>query len=231
MESVKPIKILNKIMTESHVNNSSKNIYNVFKEAFESNDPIELFYLRSLLIEQIDYVTEHTKKSDNTLQAFKDIKLALTYSYLDKNINQIKNLITPSHISALEQAFEIQDFKQNFDSMDDISKANDELKDIIETEEITNDEKKILLEICHDVEQAIHNHNILGNKAIKKLHESLLGKLISYGSLIKNIKSKAIKEKLGNLYYKIEKANKAMNTFTNLIDKVSEIINFLPSFS
>jgi uncharacterized Zn finger protein len=226
---MKPIEILEKIVQELSVQNSNKSILIVYREAFNSSDDIELFKLRALLMKQMESSLEHTSKSNNILQTFNEICKGLTYYNLAENIKSIAPFITNAHLTSVEAIFMLQNFKQDFDAVDEIEKLNDELKDIIETEEITSEQKEIILEVCSDVDTAIFEHKITGNNAIKKLHESILMKLTFHENIIKSIKSIEIKNKFIAVCSKVESINKVMNTVTSLASKAKDIIELLSS--
>ena len=225
-----PVEILEKISQEAK-SKANKTIIAVYREAFNSNDDIELYKLRALLMEQMERSLENTNKSKNTLQTFNEIYKALTYPNLVANIEKVAPLMTNAHITSAEAIFTLYEFKQDFDAIDELSELNDELKEIIETEEITPEQKKIILEICHDVDNAKFEHKITGNNAIKKLHETMLGKLIFYSNEIESINSGVIKTGLGKLYNKIDATNKKINTLLSLASKAEPIVEFLSKLS
>ena len=224
-----PIEILEKIAQEATINNNNKSILIVYREAFNSKNDIELFKLRALLMEQMENSLEDTGKSKSKLQTFNEIYKALTYHNLGERIAKIAPLITNAHISTTETIFALHDFKQNFDAIDEISTLNDELKEIIEIEEITSEQKKVILEICNDVDNAKFEHKITGNNAIKKLHENILIKLILHKEIIAAIKDIEIKKKLGVLYSKVDAMNKVMNTIVGIVNKAEKAIDLLPN--
>ena len=223
-----PVEILEKINQEAS-SKTNKTIIAVYREAFNSNNDIELFKLRALLMEQMERSLENTSKSKSTLQTFNEMYKALTYHNLAERIEKIAPLITNAHITSTEAIFALHDFKQDFDAIDEIATLNDELKEIIETEEITPEQKKIILEICHDVDNAKFEHKITGNNAIKKLHETMSGKLILHKNIIESIKNIEIRKKLGAVYSKVEAVNKVMNTIASLANKAKDFIDLLPS--
>jgi hypothetical protein len=223
-----PVEILEKISQEAS-SNTNKTIIAIYREAFNSSNDIELFKLRALLMEQMERSLENTSKSKNTLQTFNDIYKALTHHSLTERIEKISSLISTAHIASAEAIFALHDFKQDFDAIDEISTLNDELKEIIETEEITLEQKKVILEICHDVDNAKFEHKITGNNAIKKLHENMFGKLILHKNIIESIKNIEIRKKLGEVYSKVEAVNKVMNTVASLANKAKDFIDLLPN--
>lgn len=222
-----PVEILEKISQEA-TNRSNNTILSVFREAFGTQDSIELFLLRSFLIDQMKEAIEYTKKRSSTLSTFENIYHALTYPNLNERVEKIAHLITNAHVTSVEAIFALQDFKQDFDSVNDISILNDELKELIETEDIDGETKSLILEICHDVDQAKFEHKITGNNAIRKLHEKLIGKLMFHKRLIESIKSSKIKEKLEKLYSKVESTNKVMNTLASITVKAKDLFELLP---
>lgn len=223
-----PVEILEKISQEAK-SKANKTIIAVYREAFNSNDDIELYKLRALLMEQMERSLENINKSKNTLQTFNEIYKALTYPNLVANIEKVAPLMTNAHITSAEAIFTLYEFKQDFDAIDELSELNDELKEIIETEELTPEQQKVILEICNDVDNAKFEHKITGNNAIKKLYENILVKLILHQEIIATIKDIEIKKKLGVLYSKVEAMNKVMNTIVNIANKAGKVIDLLPN--
>ncbi len=223
-----PVEILEKISQEAK-SKSNKNILVVYREAFSTQNDIELFKLRALLIEQMEKSLESTSKRKSTLDTFSEIYKALTFHNLAEKIEKIAPFITNAHVTSVEAIFNLYDFKQDFDAVDEISELNDELKNVIDTEEITTEQKKIILDICYDVDSAKLEHKITGNSAIKKLHEIMIVKLVLHKKIIANIKNIKIKKKLEAVYSKVEAVNKVMNTMASLVDKSKSFIDLLPN--
>jgi len=222
-----PVEILEKISQEAK-NKSNKNILVVYRESFKSQNDIELFKLRALLIEQMEKSLESTSKRKSTLDTFSEIYKALTFHNLSEKIEKIRPLITNAHVASVEAIFNLYDFKQDFNAVDEISELSDELKEIIDVEEITPEQKKVILEICYDIDSAKLEHKIIGNSAIKKLHEIILGKLMLHKDIIESIKNIEIKKKLGEVYSKVNAVDKMMNTIISLANKTKNLIDLLP---
>jgi len=225
---MKTVEILEKIVQEASIKGNSKSILAVYREAFNSNDDIELFKLRALLMELMETSLESTQKSHSTLQTFNEVCKGLTYPNLTSSINNITPWMTNAHLSSVEAIFNLYKFKQDFDAMNEIETLNDELKEILKTEDITTEQKKIILEICYEIDNAIFEHKIIGNNAIKKLRENILSKIIINKDVLESIKNIEIKKKLGEIYLKIDTINKIMNT---LISIGSKVIDLLPDLS
>ena len=224
-----PINIINKIKDEL-IKNSSQTILAAYKIAFNETDLVKLFQLRSLMLDQISAVMESTSKSNNIKQTFNEISLALAHPNMNDKITIITDRFTSAHISSIEQAFENSKFNQNFEEVEEISELNEKLKESIESEDISDEDKKIILEICSDVDIAKYEHNITGNSAIKKLHEVMLGKLLFYKDIVSTQNPKIVKN-LSNLYEKIVKVNSKMNTITNVASKVDLVIDYIQKLS
>jgi hypothetical protein len=222
-----PIEILEKIVDAS-VQNTSKSILIVYREAFNSKNDIELFKLRALLLKQMENSLEHTNKSKNTLQTFNEIYKGLTYHNLTESIKNIAPYITNAHLTSVEAIFTLQDFKQDFDSIDKIEILNEELKEVIETEEITPEQKEIIVAICNDVDNAIFEHKITGNNAIKTLHEAIIMKLTFHKDIIMSIKSMKIRNKFIAVCSKIESIKVASEYFCNFIFSSLQLYQIIP---
>jgi len=211
-QQINAMEILAQIGELISTGHDSVTIISVYKEAFKEERNIQLFKLRALLLKELEKAFESTNKSKATEKAFEDVYEALSHPNLLNNITHIKNKLTFAHISNLELALSIRDFKQDFESIDEISTLNDELKEVIEKEDITETQKIIIKQICYEIDEAVEEHVITGNSAVQKLHESLIGKFILYQEELKNIDSEKVKNTLSKVYTKIDTLNKAMNT-------------------
>ena len=223
-----PVEILEKISQEAK-DKTNKTIITVYREAFNSMDDIELYKLRALLMEEMERSLESTAKRKSTLDTFSEIYKALTYHNLSEKIERITPFITNAHVTSVEAIFNLHDFKQDFNALDEISELNNELKSIIDTDDITTEQKKVILDICYDVDNAKLEHKITGNSAIKKLHEVMIVKLVIHREIIATIKNIEIKKKLEAVYSKVEAVNKVMNTIASLVDKSKGFIDLLPN--
>lgn len=224
-----PIEIANTIGDLIKSNNAQA-IKTVFDKAFDESNQIKQFKLRVLFIEEIDKAIEKTQKSKNLLSSFEDIRMAITYPNLNEKASTIAGQFTSSHIANIEQVLNINDYNQH-SSIEEISILNDELKEIIETEEISPEERKLLLTICHDIDIAKFEHKITGNNALKKLYDNIIDKFVTNLDVLTSIKSNVIKDKLVEIYKKIETSNNMINTAISVYEKASKICDFINSSS
>lgn len=195
-------------------------ILNIFQKVFETDKHIELLKKRALIIEHCERVAKELGYEDDF---FEEILEGLCFKNLDYPIENIINNFKPykklvistfNHYKSIKKVHEV----------DEIIELSDELKENIETENLTETQKQIVYEVCEAVENAKKEHDIVGNSAIKKLEEILIGKLFLYKDEIKNIKSESIKEKLSKVYKKVVEVNKIMGFVLSLKNNT---INFL----
>jgi hypothetical protein len=222
---VNPIEIAN-IIGDMIQNDSNQAIKTVFDKAFDESNLVEQFKLRVLFIEEIDKAIENTQKSKNLLKSFEDIRIAIAYPNLNEKVLTIAGKFTSSHIATIEQVLNINDYNQH-SSIEEISILNEDLKKIIETEDISTEEKKIILAICRDIDTAKFEHKITGNNALKKLYFNITDKFVTNLDVLTSIKSNAIKNKLVEIYKKIETSNNMINTAISMYEKVSKIYDFI----
>ncbi|NOZ91191.1 MAG: hypothetical protein GXO60_07920 [Epsilonproteobacteria bacterium] len=222
------MEILTKI-SELIINESdSTTIKSIYNKAFNEFDDVKLFKLRYFLLKELEEVYRKTNQSENISKIFQEVYEVISYPHLNNNISLIRQKFTIGHITTLELAFNVKQLKQDFEAMEEISTLNDELKDIIETEDITDVQKAILKQICYEIDEAIEEHVITGNTAVQKLYESLVGKLVLYQEELKNINSDKVKETLSKVYKKVEGLHKVMNTLFSIGSKAKDIIDLLP---
>ena len=165
-----PIEILGKIVDLIQAN-PNKTILDIYRDAFNEKDIVILFKLRALLIEQIEEVIKSVPESKHTSKAFNDLYVGLTQSNLSLTSNYINTYFTSGNVASVGLAFEIKEFKQDFNAINEIVQLKTDLQDSIADEDITQEEEEILLEICYEIDKAAFEHKITGNTAIRKLQE------------------------------------------------------------
>jgi hypothetical protein len=195
-------------------------ILSIFQKVFETKNQIELFKRRAMIIEHCERVAKELGHEDDF---FEEILQGLCFKNLDYPVDNVIINFKPYKKLVISTFKHYQSIKKEHE-VDDIIELCDELKSDIENEDLTEPQKRLMYEICEAVENAKQEHNIVGNSAIKKLQEILMGKLFLYKEEIKNIKSEAIKEKLGKIYKKVDEVNKLMGFALSLKNNT---INFL----
>ena len=205
---------------------SSKNanINFIFKKAFDEQDEVELLLKRGLVIEHCERVI---KELDYEEDHFEDIYKALTFYNLNAETKLIAQFLTKTHKKMIESTFKHYKTVKKIHEVDEIVDLSDDLKSEAENKDLTEIQKVIIYEICEAVENAKKEHDIVGNSAIKKLQEILIGKLFLYKDEIKNIKSEVIKEKLSKVCQKVVEVNKIMGFMLSLKNNTSNFLEML----
>ncbi|MFY4750020.1 hypothetical protein ACOTWV_08895 [Aliarcobacter butzleri] len=196
-------------------------IINIFQQVFETNDEIELFKRRALIIEHCERVAKELDYDDDF---FGEIFQGLCFKNLDYAIENIEKYLTKTHKRMIESTFKHYKSIKKVHEVDEIVDLSEDLKSDIKSEDLTEPQRVLIYEICEAVENAKQEHDIVGNSAIKKLQEILIGKLFLYKDEIKSIKSEVIKEKLSKVYQKVVEVNKIMGFVLSLKNNT---INFL----
>lgn len=202
-------------------NRDNYTILYVFKKIFEEKDEKELLLKRAILIEHCERVI---KELDYDEDYFEDIYKVLTFSNLDSNITNISRFLTKTHKKMILATFNHYKSIKKIHEVDEIIDLSEDLKSDIESEDLTEPQRVLMYEICEAVENAKQEHDIVGNSAIKKLQEILIGKLFLYKDEIKSIKSEVIQEKLSKVYQKVVEVNRIMGFVLSLKNNT---INFL----
>ncbi|MCG3671957.1 hypothetical protein [Aliarcobacter butzleri] len=202
-------------------NSQNSNINYVFKKVFEEQNEVGLLLKRAIVIEHCERVLKELDYDENY---FEDIYKALTFHNLNAEIKHISPFLTKTHKRMIESTFKHYKSIKKIHEVDEIVDLSEDLKSDIESEDLTEPQRVLMYEICEAVENAKQEHDIVGNSAIKKLQEILIGKLFLYKDEIKNIKSEVIKEKLSKVYQKVVEVNKIMGFVLSLKNNT---INFL----
>lgn len=202
-------------------NSQNSNINYVFKKVFEEQNEVGLLLKRAIVIEHCERVLKELDYDENY---FEDIYKALTFHNLNAEIKHISPFLTKTHKRMIESTFKHYKSIKKIHEVDEIVDLSEDLKSDIESEDLTEPQRVLMYEICEAVENAKQEHDIVGNSAIKKLQEILIGKLFLYKDEIKSIKSEVIQEKLSKVYQKVVEVNKIMGFVLSLKNNT---INFL----
>ncbi|MFY4859074.1 hypothetical protein ACOTVM_00815 [Aliarcobacter butzleri] len=202
-------------------NSQNSNINYVFKKVFEEQNEVGLLLKRAIVIEHCERVLKELDYDENY---FEDIYKAVTFHNLNAEIKHISPFLTKTHKRMIESTFKHYKSIKKIHEVDEIVDLSEDLKSDIESEDLTEPQRVLMYEICEAVENAKQEHDIVGNSAIKKLQEILIGKLFLYKDEIKSIKSEVIQEKLSKVYQKVVEVNKIMGFVLSLKNNT---INFL----
>lgn len=202
-------------------NSQNSNINYVFKKVFEEQNEVGLLLKRAIVIEHCERVLKELDYDENY---FEDIYKALTFHNLNVEIKHISHFLTKTHKRMIESTFKHYKSIKKIHEVDEIVDLSEDLKSDIESEDLTEPQRVLMYEICEAVQNAKQEHDIVGNSAIKKLQEILIGKLFLYKDEIKSIKSEVIQEKLSKVYQKVVEVNKIMGFVLSLKNNT---INFL----
>lgn len=205
--------------------NKGHTLFEIFRKVFEENDPIELLKKRALIVEECERVIKEVDADENSLI---DIYNVLSYNNLSTKLIDVKPALASKDASHAKILFSFHENIQRPHDVEDIIKVSDELKEeVANDEDVTEEQKLIIYEICDAVEDAKKEHIITGNNAIKKLYEILIGKTFLYRKELTSIKSTKIKQKLMKVYKKVEEVNKLMGYLISIKNNVSEFIGLL----
>lgn len=209
---------------------STLTVWGVFAEAFDERDPVELLKKRAFLIEHCEYVLKELKLEEEELGGFKDVFEALSHNNLKEQMNVLSDLLTPTHKVMVRSTFKFYGFKQvrREHDVQELVNISRELRDeICADEDLTQEQKEVLLDVCNAVEQSKDEHDMVGNHAISKLHERLVGKAMLSQNVFSSIKNKVILEKVKKLYAEVQKVNEIMGFLISMGDKFQKVLGFL----
>jgi len=208
-----PIIIANTI-AEMIEENENQQINSVYKKAFDENDPIKLFKLRYLFIEEMEKTLKNKNNSKSDKKTFEAICNALIYPNLTSNISTIKQNFTSPYISFIENLFE----NHPSNIIYEVQVLNKELKELIDKEDLEAEEKEVISTICDDIDNLESDYEDKGINAFVDFIKKLKNKNLS---IIKNTKSIEI---ITNMIGKIKKINETYEDISSFITNGLEIL-------
>lgn len=219
-----PVKIVSHMCDNG---TGSMALWGVVAQAFETTHPVELLKRRALFIEHCIAVMDELGYEEDEREAMYDIFEVIAFKNLGIPIKDMSSKLTKAHKASVLGTFRhYQSIKREYD-VDEIVQISYELRDAISDEELTEEQEVILIDICDAVVQAKAEHNIVGGRAIQKLYEILLGKVILYKNEITQIKSPKIKVLITKLYTKTHEVNKVMGFVLSLKKNASGLLDMI----
>lgn len=214
---------------------SATTIYNIFEQAFDTKDGVEIFQIRTLIFQECLKVSKELGHDEDF---FEEVFRGLSYKNLNDGISKVSGYFTNANKKLVYSNFRQYRDKQktNNRDIDEIIDLNNDLKSSIENENLTPIQKKIIYEICEVVENIQQENGVVDDSEIKMAQESLLLKWIKYDKVINSIQNENIKTKIKKVYQKIVKLNNFMEEFTkftkninSIADNFKHIIDQIPS--
>lgn len=219
---------------------------NVWKAVLtQSNEQMETYEVVRL----VDLLRKEIKSVERGLVKA-GVPKPLYSSYLDSALNatsivsmnsgwaNYKKYITNELLLCLRfSEFILEDHEPEFEdeSIEEVIKLISELKESLKESDVDPDLFHFVSEQINLLERGLHDVKIRGSKAIQKCYVDGLGEIIEHSELIEENHDKPVVKKLkqawGHIHSATEKAakiNKAVDTWTKLLGKTSEIIEHFP---
>lgn len=202
--------------------NNTIMVCNVFEKAFNTQDQVEIFKIRSLILQECLKVS---KELGHDKGFFEEIFLGLSPKSLNEGISKVSEYFTNANKKLVYSNFRQYRDKQkrNNRDIDEIIDLSNDLKSSIENEDLTPEQKKIIYEICEVVENIQRKNGVVDDSEIKTAQESLFFKRIKYDKVINSIQNESIKTKIKKVYEKIVKVNNFMEEITKFANNISSI--------
>ena len=208
---------------------SEKSIQSILKKAFKEQDPLKLLKKRALLIDHCRHVLKELNYTEEETLPFNDIYKILLFNNLDAQSDRGHGLhLTPTHKIMFRTTFKMYGIIKKTSEVKEILEASKALKHQVveEDETLTQQQKEILNDVFNIVHEAKEEHEMIGNLAINKLYERLIGKALIYKEELSSIKSQTVKDKLEKLYKKTQEVNEIMGFLLSIGDKLNKFIGF-----
>jgi hypothetical protein len=220
--------IILKICDESK---SSLTVWGIFAEAFDERDAVKLLKKRAFLIEHCEQVIKELEYEEEEILIFQDVFKALSYKNLGEQMSVIGHLLTPAHRALVRTTFKFyyssKHIRREY-AVQELLDISEELRaEVKEDDSLPKEQKELLLDVCNAIEQSKKEHDMVGNYAISKLYERLVGKAMIYQEVFSSIKSKTVLEKLKKLYAKAQEVNEVMGFLLSTAEKFQKVLGFL----
>jgi len=208
--------------------NTSKKLDEVFKEVFNEKDKVKLFRYRALAIEQLDELVEVLQIrgidiDDLQKSTIKQMMVSLSYGCITQEARTIASGMTSAHLATLKGLVQLYGKQRDYsDEVDNIYSYKQELHKLIGLDTTLSDEQKeVLDEICLEVDALKFESKLSQSFALRKFLKSMYLKALLNKDELINIKNKKIKDKLVQIYKKVELLDTVVNVGMGLFNKVA----------
>lgn len=206
---------------------SALTILSAFEQAFDTKNQVEIFKIRSLLLQECLKVSDELGFEKNF---FEEIFIGLSHKNLNENISSVSNYFSNSNNKLVYSNFRQYRDKQKRNNLeiDEIINLSKDLKSSIENEDLTQKQKNIVYEICEVVEKIQQQEEaVVNDSEIKKMQECLFGKIIINEVEIQSINSETIKKKVFFIIEQVMKINNFYEKCVKIKTNISNIVNII----
>jgi len=214
--------------------NTNEKLEKVFIKVFDEKDKVKLFRYRALTIEQLDELVESLQRRgidiDNLQKStIKQMMISLSHGCTTQEARTIASGMTPAHVATLKGLVQLYGKQRDYsDEVDSIYTFKQELHKLIGLDKTLSDEQKeVLEEICSEVDALKFESKLSQSFALRKFLKSMYLKALLNKDELLNLQSKAIREKLVQIYKKVELLDSVVDVGMGLFDKVTFLGDFI----
>lgn len=201
-------------------------------EAFKVDNNKDLLLARAFMVNELEKA--YSRLDGEDIYFIKET-LEEVYAFLGfTNFNapphdQNMPKLTFAHVSTIHTllALDNKNLQGVVKNSEVLQELNTELKALILKEDLGEDEKEVVESLGEDVDNALKEAKVIGDKAFTNLQASMLGKFALYKDTIQNFKDTKTFKAVVNIYNTVEKINKAVKEFHLLDTSVKELISFI----
>ncbi|WNL28014.1 hypothetical protein QUR76_06785 [Arcobacter cryaerophilus gv. pseudocryaerophilus] len=208
-------------------NKTTSSISFIYEQAFDTKDPVKIFRIKTLIFQECLKVSKELGFDEDF---YEEIFIGLSYKNSNDGVSNVSNYFSNSNCKLVQSNFKQYRDKQKRNNLeiDEIINLNNDLKSSIENEDLTQEQKNIIYEICEVVEKIQQQEEaVVNDSEIKKMQECLVGKIIINEVEIQSINSETIKKKVFFIIEQVMKINDFYEKCVKIKTNISNIVNII----
>lgn len=219
-------KVFSKLCEITDKNNKmSTSISFLYEQAFGTKNQVEIFKIKTLIFQECLKVSKELGFKENF---YEEVFMGLSFKNSNDTISNVSNYFSNSVCKLVQSNFKQYRDKQKRNNLeiDEIINLKNDLKSSIDNEDLTQEQKSIVYEICEVVEKIQQQEEVVVNDSeIRNIQEVLFFKRIQYNNIISEIKNEVVEKKLKKFYEKAMKINNFMDEISKFKTNISAIGN------
>ncbi|AQW85465.1 hypothetical protein CPIN18021_1081 [Campylobacter pinnipediorum subsp. caledonicus] len=216
---------------DKHTQSQDLNTIDFLKDVFKEYDNIKLLKLRAGFVSETQRIIEELDDviDDSSIEVCNDFCGVFASASLINPLRTFNSVVNKAYITTVLNVITLHEQKEKYTK----TLSTEEFEEIVvQIQESLEDEDEDIQEIVktqiiEEVKQALLEHKIVGDKAYKKLNESLIAKFFIYKNKLKNIKSEKLKDSIKKLWDASAKYHDIYKKIVEMSGDAVKLIGFL----
>jgi len=208
----------------------NESILKVFRIAFDEHDEIALFRKRAVLVEYLYAMFEEIQKDEKydtdeiDKAVIDEVCQGFCYLRLSDKMEMIGKYFTKPHVMSMLYLQKLYRGSEHYNNIEIVKVLANNLRDALHEEDVTEESKKVLLEIVEVLEESTRMYGLYGDRAMQRLFDILSGIIVLHKETLLNIKSEKVKKILYQIYTKVSMMNKITDTLLSVGKKLHGVL-------